>query len=156
MKTVQVSIAGRDYIVAPLPIVKNREWRKQFEKPIKDAIKLLSEIADFAEKEADKKYEDGVAMIGDIGKAISGSLSPVVDHLLGSADTIVDAVFQYAPAMKEDREYIEENGYDDEIVKCFLSILTLAFPFGPALRSLMNLGREDAQTEKSSADPSSE
>lgn len=152
MKTVQITVAGRDYTVAPLPIIKNREWRKQFEKPIQDAVKLLSEIAGYA----DKEYEDGGAMIGDIGKAISGSLSPVIDHLLGSADTIVEAVFDYAPTMAEDREYIEENGYDEEIVKGFLTILSLAFPFGPALQGLMRLGREEPQTEKSSADPSSE
>ena len=157
MKTINVTVAGRDYIITPLPIRKNREWRKQFDEPINDAANLLTEIGSYA----DKEFEDGKAMIGQIGKAVSGSLSPVINHLLGSADTITDAVFDYSPAMQEDREYIEENGFDTEIVAAFLSILSLAFPFGQAIQGLMALGKEEngqkeQQTEANSASQSSE
>jgi len=95
-------------------------------------------------------------MIGSIGKAVSGKLPTVINHLLGSADMITEAVFDYSPAMKKDRKYIEEKGYDTELVSCFLSILGLAFPFGQAIQGLLKLGREEPQTEASSASPSSE
>ena len=162
MKTINVTVAGRDYIITPLPIRKNREWRKQFDKPINDAASLITEIGSYANTE----FEDGKAMVEQIGKAVSGgSLSPVVRHLLGSADTIINAVFDYSPAMQEDRKHIEENGFDDEIVSAFLSILSLAFPFGQAIKGLMALGKEEEkeengqkeqQTEVNSASQSSE
>lgn len=160
MKTVQVSIAGREYTITPLPIKKNRAWRKQFDAPIQDAADLLAEVGSYA----DGEFEDMSKMIGEIGKAVSGSLPTVIDHLLGSADTITDAVFDYSPEMKKDKKHIEENGFDDEIVGCFISILGLAFPFGQAIRGLMELGKEkpkangqsEQQTEASSASPSSE
>ena len=152
MKTIQVSVAGRDYTVTPLPIKKNREWRQQFDAPIKDAANLLAEVGGYA----DQEFADASNMIGSIGKAVSGSLPTVIDHLLGSADMITEAVFDYSPALKKDRKYIEANGYDTELVSCFLSILGLAFPFGQAIQGLLKLGREEPQTEASSASPSSE
>lgn len=160
MKTVQVSVAGREYTITPLPIKKNREWRKQFEAPIQDAANLLSEVGSYA----DGEFEDMSKMIGEIGKAVSGSLPTVIDHLLGSADTITKAVFDYSPELKKDKEHIEENGFDQEIVSCFISILGLAFPFGQAIRGLMELGKErlkangqeEQPTEANSASESSE
>lgn len=152
MKTIQVSVAGRDYTITPLPIKKNREWRKQFDAPIQDAANLLAEVGGYA----DQEFVDASNMIGSIGKAVSGKLPTVINHLLGSADMIVEAVFDYSPAMKKDRKYIEENGYDEELVSCFLSILGLAFPFGQAIQGLLKLGQEERPTEASSASPSSE
>lgn len=160
MKTVQVSVAGREYTITPLPIKKNREWRKQFDAPIRDAANLLAEVGSYA----DGEFEDMKKMVTEIGAAVSGSLSAVVSHLLGSADLITEAVFNYSPAMKKDRKYIEENGFDTELVSCFISILGLSFPFGTAIRGLMDLGKEEPeangqkeqQTEASSASESSE
>lgn len=152
MKTVQVSIAGREYTITPLPIKRNREWRKQFDAPIQDAANLLAEVGGYA----DTEFEDTGKMIGSIGKAVSGKLPKVIDHLLKSADTITKAVFDYSPELKKDKKHIEENGFDEEIVSCFLSILGLAFPFGQAIQGLMKIGQPEQQTEASSATESLE
>lgn len=160
MKSIQVTVAEREYTITPLPIKRNREWRKRFDAPIRDAANLISEVGSYA----DTEFKDMKKMVGEIGKAVSGSLPAVVNHLLGSADTITEAVFDYSPAMQEDREYIEENGFDTEIVGCFISILGVAFPFGEAIRGLMELGEEkpktngleEEQTEANSASASSE
>ncbi len=152
MKTVQVSVAGREYAITPLPIKKNREWRKQFDAPIRDAANLLAEVGSYA----DTEFEDMKKMVGEIGKAVSGSLPNVINHLLGSADLITEAVFDYSPAMKKDKKHIEENGFDTELVSCFLAILGLAYPFGQAIEGLLKLGQVDSQTEASSASQSSE
>ena len=152
MKTIQVSVAGRDYTVTPLPIKKNREWRKQFEAPIQDAANLIAEVGGLSGGE----FEDGADMINKVLGSAAGNIANVVNHLLGSADMITDAVFDYSPTMKKDKKYIEENGYDSELVSCFLSFLGLAYPFGQAIQGLLKLGREEPQTEASSASPSSE
>jgi len=152
MKVVNVTIAGKDYVITPLPIRKNREWRKQFDAPIRDAASLLAEVGSYA----DKEYEDTGQMINAIGKAVSGKLAPVINHLLGSADLITEAVFEYSPELKKDRKRIENEGYDTEIVAAFMSLLGLAFPFGQAIQGLMKLGQEEQPTAQSSATPSSE
>jgi len=160
MKVVKVTIAGKEYAVTPLPIKKNREWRKQFDAPIRDAASLLAEVGSHAGVE----YEDASKMINSLGKAVSGKLAPVINHLLGSADLITEAVFDYSPELKKDRKRIENEGYDTEIVAAFMSILGLAFPFGQAIQGLMELGKENPKvsgqeeqpTVPSSASPSSE
>jgi hypothetical protein len=152
MKTVQVSVAGREYTITPLPIKKSSEWRKQFDAPIRDAANLFAEVGSYA----DGEFEDMSKMVGEIGKAVSGSLPTVINHLLGSADMITKAVFDYSPELKKDKKHIEENGFDQEIVSCFISILGLAFPFGQAIQGLMKLGQPEQQTQASSASQSSE
>jgi hypothetical protein len=152
MKTIQVAVAGREYTITPLPIKKNREWRKQFDAPIQDAANLLAEVGSYA----DGEFEDMSKMIGEIGKAVSGKLPDVINHLLGSADTITKAVFDYSPELKKDKKHIEENGFDDEIVGCFISILGLAFPFGQAIQGLMKIGQPEQQTQASSVSESLE
>ena len=117
MKTIQVSVAGRDYTITPLPIKKNREWRKQFEAPIQDAANLLAEVGGYA----DQEFADASNMIGSIGKAVSGKLPTVINHLLGSADMITDAVFDYSPAMKKDRKQLTSSVSYPFSSMCFLS-----------------------------------
>ena len=160
MKIVQIKIAGREYDVCPLPIKANREWRLQFQEPLQDAANLVAELGDFAGEEFDKPAD----LLNKILSGLSGNLSSVVKHLLGSADMITQAVFQYSPAINEDKEYIEEHGYDEELVAAFMQLLSLAFPFGSAIRGLMDLGKEepkangqeDQETDQNSALESSE
>ena len=152
MKTIQVTVAKREYTITPLPIRKNREWRKQFEAPIQAAANLVAEVG----SQASGEFEDGAALINKVLGVAADSIAPMVDHLLGSADLIVSAVFDYSPAMKKDKKWIEDNGLDEEMVSCFMSILGLAFPFGRAIEGLLKLGQEGQQTEASSASPSSE
>ena len=160
MKIIQIKIAGREYDVCPLPIKANREWRLQFQEPLQDAANLVAELGDFAGDEFDKPAD----LLNKVLSGVSGNLSSVVKHLLGSADMITEAVFQYSPVICKDREYIEEHGYDEELVAAFMQLLSLAFPFGRAIRGLMELGKEesktdgqkDQETDQSSASESSE
>ncbi len=152
MKTIELEIAGRKYTVTPLPIKQNREWRKRFEAPIADTANLLAQVGTYA----DTEFETTAVMVGEIGKVISGKLPKVIGHLIGMIDTISDAVFDYCPSMMDDRDYIEEHGFDDEMVSCFLRLLGMAFPFGPAVQGLIHLGREVQVTTQSSASESSE
>ncbi len=152
MKIIQIEIAGRTYDVSPLPIKANREWRKQFDAPLRTAVDFAAEIGTFTANE----FEDSKTMIATIGKALSGRLSEVANILLGSADMIVEAVFQYSPAIAKDRKHIEENGFDEELVAAFMKLLALAFPFGRAIQGLMKLGQGEQLTEANSATESLE
>ena len=152
MKIIQIEIAGRTYDVSPLPIKANREWRKQFEVPLRTAMEFVSELGTFTADD----FEDSKTMIATIGKAVSGRLSEVANILLGSADLIVEAVFQYSPAIAADRKHIEESGFDDELVAAFMKLLALAFPFGQAIQGLMKIGQTEQSTEVNSVSESLE
>jgi hypothetical protein len=145
VKTVEVTIAGRSYTVTPLPIRRNREWRSQFEPILQDISAFVSDLGSYAGEE----FTDAPDMINRLGKVLSGRLPALTQYLLSSLDLITVAVFDYSPEIAEDREYLEENGYDHEIVAAFLQVLQLAFPFGPAVRVLTATGQKSGQKEPS-------
>lgn len=151
MRTVDVEIAGREYTIKALPIRQNREWRKKYEEPLQDVVKFVTEAAGYM----DVEWEDERAMVSKLGGLMKDQLQIVAAHLLNSADLIVSACFDYSAVLREDRKFIEENGYDEEMVHVFIAILEVAFPFGPLVGVLRERGRQASSTEPSSADQSS-
>lgn len=73
-----------------------------------------------------------------------GSIADLMDKigglLAGSIDTVADMLFDFSPALAEDRERIEAEGYDDEIIAAFVEVLKLLYPFGQ-LATLFPNGR---------------
>lgn len=150
MRFVTVELADRSYEVTPLPIKRNREWRSQFDGILQDVVDFVAELGSYAGQE----YEDAPDMINKLGQAVSGSLPGMANHLVAAPDLISEAVFQYSPEIAADREYIETNAYEDEMVAAFLKILSLAYPFGQAVQGLLQLGRMDQLTDPNSVSQS--
>jgi hypothetical protein len=113
-KSVTVTLAGQQYTVQELPSRRNAEWRA--------------------------KLDETLAGVSDaLGKSMKLSgLQDVVDAvralLLGGIGTVMDLLCEYAPEVDADRERIEAEVYDSEIVTAFTEVCTLAFPFGSLLR----------------------
>lgn len=152
MKTITVKIAEVEYTITPLPILASREWRKQFDSLILSATGLLTQVGSMV----DKEFETPSEMVSVIGTMVAGNLSEVVGHLVGSADIISQAVFSYSETLRKDKERIEAEGYDEELVTAFIQILSLAFPFGSLLQTLMKAGPELQEMVQSSASASLE
>lgn len=155
MNTVEITVAERTYTVTPLPIRKNREWRSRFDPILKDLSGFVGELATYAGED----FVDAPNMINRLAQGLSGHIPMVTSYLVQSLDMIADAVFDYAPEMAKDREYIEANGYDEELVGAFVRLLPLAYPFGPAVQGLVNRipsGPTEPLTEQNSPTASSE
>ena len=59
--------------------------------------------------------------------------------LLNSIDTIYELMFAYSAELEKDRERIEAEAYDSDIMEAFTAILSLAFPFGAMAGRVMSL-----------------
>ena len=65
------------------------------------------------------------------GRAIIGKLvANAVFKLGGSIEDIREMVFNYIPALQEDRDYALDNGLDSEFLAAFVQVVKLAYPFG--------------------------
>lgn len=132
-KEVKVSMGGRNYTVTALPIIKSKEWREALAIPFSTLTQALT-MAQTTEL-------DNLAGIGDIVNRLSGTL-------LGSVDLMLDLMFSYSPELAKDREWIENNAYDEEALQAFGEVLKLAFPFGILLELVT--GRMGAKTSLNS------
>lgn len=116
-RQVEVTLGGRKYTVVAPPIRQSKAWREKLAIPFA-SLTIALETA--ATAELDVRH---LASISDLVKRFSGVL-------IGSIDTMLDLLFEYSPALASDREWIEENAYDDEALEAFTAILSLAYPLG--------------------------
>lgn len=133
---ITVTLGERQYTIDKLPIRQSKHWRQSLAEPFGEISQTL-ETASLVE----------VDQLGDI----AGLVRRAAGVLLGSVDKMLDLLFAYSSALAADREYIEENAYDDEALAAFVEVLKLAYP----LEQLMYLirGRTVNKTSLNSLSP---
>ena len=138
-KSVTVTLAGREYVVAELPFRANVEWRKRLTGMAEDLTTLLEAPG----------LEFTPATIGAI-------LRQVADLLLRAPDMLVEMLYAYSPEIAADAERIGSEAYESELLGAFIEVLKLGYPFGSQLQSLAGLliGSAGAPMSPSLPDPS--
>jgi hypothetical protein len=150
MKSKDVTLAGRTYTIESLKFRAERAWRKKYDAPIGNLINAISNIKEMSGKEFAKAND----LIKEIGTVLLAHANDLIKALLESPDTLLDAICDYSPVLAVDRDFIEENAYQDEIARVFIEVLQIAYPFGSLLGLLTNLGSLEKQTTPNSHEPS--
>jgi len=133
MDRVKVTLGGRDYEIEPLRYKKSQAWRRQLSEKIDGIANVFSTVI---ELEIDSAED--IALIVTEAKSV----------LLDSMEDVFDLLMEYSPDLKKDREFIEEQAYDQEIVDAFIEVVKLAFPFIEPLRKLSLIGLDTQKTSK--------
>lgn len=120
MRQAKVTLGGREYTLSTPPIRRSKEWRHKLARPFGDLAKAIELAGSVELSVAD------IPNIGDLVKRFAGTL-------IGSVDTMLDLLFDYSPALAADREWIEENAYDEEALEAFTEALKLAYPLDTIL-----------------------
>jgi len=125
-KSVTVTLGGRSYEIAALPIRESAAWRRRLAGP-------------FAELTAALQGASGIELtrLGDL----AGLVQTLSGTILGSVDLLLELLFAYAPALVLDRERIETSAFDEEALVALVEVLKLAYPFG-ALTALVSGARK--------------
>lgn len=135
---VTVTLAEQQYLIKELPSRKNMEWRQAISEPFGELVDALTN--------APSLEVDNAAGLAQIGQLVR----MVTSRVVGSIDLMREALFDYSPALDGDRERIENEGYDSEIVAAFTQVLRLAFPFGQmidlASQAIAKAGQQQRQT----------
>lgn len=115
MRTERVTLGGREYMMAELPLRKNAAWRQQLGAELEQWGNLLGQT-----NEVDLNNLSGVLPV----------LRRAGDMVLQSPERIAELVFAYCSDIAADRETILDNAYESELVEAFSACVKLAFPFG--------------------------
>jgi hypothetical protein len=138
MRTETVAIGDKQYTIQEKKRKANAQWRLLFQAQ-------FTEVADLIE---------GLPNTDLTPEAIGGLLNQIVTRVGGSVDMLAEMVFAYSPELNEDREAIEEEAYDSEIMSAFTAVLKLAYPFGSVVETLSGLaalGRTDKPKQQNSS-----
>lgn len=118
MRRTTVTLGGQNYEVTEMRSRDNAAWRKKVENVVEHVAGLISDAPDV-------KLTDG--------NAVARLVRDVAGGLVKSPDTLREMLLEYSPALSGDRERIEAEAYDSEIIDAFWCVLELAFPFGGLL-----------------------
>jgi hypothetical protein len=136
--SVTVTLAERQYVIKELPRRKNMAWRQALKEPFGDLVDALTNAPAL---EIDSTAE--LQQLADLVRTLTS-------RVIGSIDLMCELLFDYSPSLAEDRDRIEEEGYDSEIVGAFAQVLQLAFPFGQiinlAARAIKKAGQQAQRT----------
>ncbi|MBK8987386.1 MAG: hypothetical protein IPM39_15135 [Chloroflexi bacterium] len=138
MKTAVVAIAEKPYTIREPKRKANAKWRQRFQAEFSDVAALI----------------EGLPRTEMTPEALGGLLHQIIGKVGGSVDILAELVFDYSPELAADRETIEEEAYDSEIMAAFTAVLKLAYPFGSVLETmngLVALGQKAKPTLPSSS-----
>ena len=147
-RTTTVKLGAKSYRVTELPRNQNRAWLAGL-KSLTD--NLMTQVQGISGEE-----------ITD-WDSLKGKASGIVNSVVGlvSTDTMLERMYDYSPALRAEKQAIEESDelYDSEIVDALLGVLALATPFGGLWKqatSLLSRGANALQTGTNSQGPSGE
>ena len=112
------------YELRPLPLRQAREFRKRLLTPVNELAGMIGQI---------EQVE--VANLQAIGEVIRS----VGQAALRSIDQAAELVFAYSPEIAADRERIENEAFDEEIITAFTEVLAQLYPFGQLRKVLTGL-----------------
>ena len=137
MKSITVTLGDQSYMVNELPTRKNAEWRRDMAVRLRPVAQVLEQLPNMNLPTSTADLAGGqVSLI-----SLTEALRPVGNLLLNGMDDMIALIMAYSPQIAADRERIENEAYDSEILGAFTAILGLAYPFGSIVTSLERLGQ---------------
>ncbi|KKM85970.1 hypothetical protein LCGC14_1283770 [marine sediment metagenome] len=128
----EIEFSTKKFTIAPLPIRKSREWREKFIAQLDTVLSIVDDVQGVSTIE----LTDGFSL---------DSLMPFIEKikvfLLTSTDILLDLIYDFSPAIKKEKEWIEDHATDPEVFSVFLEVLKMAYPFGNILGNLRTLGQ---------------
>lgn len=122
-----ITLGGRAYTVAVATMKRSREWREKFQHELLTIVGGAKAIGT-----VQLAADDGTVDFGRIVAAVQ-TLSPIA---FGMFDRAAEMVFAYDGQLDNDRDWIEENATDEEMLTALWQVVQLAFPFGAIIERL--------------------
>ena len=134
-KTVTITLGGKTYEISEAPLRKNAQWRAGLNA-------MLSEVGGLMESATSLELNN----VGDLLDVVR----QIQNVLLAAPDRLTAMLFDYAPVLAADRERIEAEVYESELIAAFVEVLKLAYPFGSLINLATGLAaKASAQTSTS-------
>jgi len=111
IRTVRGLLGEREYTIREAGFAASKVWKKRLMAEVKPLFNTFSDAPNMT-------FETPADLM---------NLFPLVESIfVDGIETIFDLLLEYSPALKEDREYIEANATDHQIVSLFREVILLS------------------------------
>lgn len=114
-RVIVMELGDRTYEVPVAPLTQAKAWRAKLREPL-DRIMKTVEQASTVE----------IRTVGDLLRMGE----QIIPALLDAPDLLLDLLRAYAPVLRAEQAYLDENAVDEQVVDAFVSVLKVAFPLG--------------------------
>jgi hypothetical protein len=143
VKETEIILGEKTYRITQLPLRANVKWQRKVAeqaRPILAAVPSLMTalgpvLQSFAPQNATRSVLDAIN-----DQTLPALLDTGSNLLLGAIDAMpvmLDLIYEFDPALGLDREAIEANVTEEEVIAAFVAIVKLSFPFGAKLGDLV-------------------
>lgn len=158
MEKIEITLAGQTYLVGKLPYGRSKQWREKHGKVVEELLAGLSDFMPLLEQL--ENIDDWKQLpLPELLGIVVNRFDVVSKLLLDAPDLAFEALCDYSEEIKKDKERIEEEAFDDELVGGFLEVLKIIYPLATMLVDLAGgeaTGRAEDETEKKSHSPNGE
>lgn len=127
-KQVKVKLGGKEYMLTEKTMGVTLKWREALRQ---SSVMRLFESLDGALAQLVNAVE-GSNSGGNLnliaGINIATIAPAIMRGLAGSVDGVIELLFDYSPELAADREWLNDNAYDEEAIAAFVEVLKLNFP----------------------------
>jgi hypothetical protein len=128
-KTSKVTLGGREYILTEKVMGVSRRWREQLrQSSVMQIFNSLDDAITQIVAAASGIQDDNGRVNVAAGISLATIAPAIVRGLTNSIDDVIDLLFDYAPELKADEAWLDENAYNEELIMAFLEVLKLNFP----------------------------
>ena len=122
MKSVTITLDGKEHIVQELRHRENRKWRAEFKKILEGFTAHLDKFGDVSTANMPELVD---------------ALNVLIGYGVGSFDVACELLVLYDPELT----HVMDDVYDSEVLDAFKEVLSLAFPFGNLPQELRQIGQ---------------
>lgn len=121
-----IRLGNRDFEIQSASYLRAKPWKKRFVEEIKPLFESLGELKDM-------QFDSPADLL---------KIFPMVEMLfLEAIDKVFEMLISYSPILEAEREYIENNATDKQILIGFQEALKLADPFEMIQLASRKIGR---------------
>jgi hypothetical protein len=159
MRSTTVTLAGVGYTVTQPPLRKNVAWQRKVAEQLKVLLTalpgLLTSLGPLL-KTGDVKAGDLGGILGlltsDNLPALTDAGGDVLIKITDAIPVMLDLLYEFSPALAAEKDHIEAEVGEDEVVLAFVELVKLSLPFGDRMATaLKGLLETNNQTGSPSA-----
>jgi hypothetical protein len=152
MKSTEIVLGEKSYTVTPPPLRLNITWQRHVAtqaKPLLAAIPgLMAALAPIIKQAATATADKDAPATSWLDRITDETLPALLDSgsglLIGVLDALpvlLDLIYEFDPALNLDKEHIEANATEEELLAAFVALVKLSFPFGTKWGDLLKAGQ---------------
>jgi hypothetical protein len=138
MRSIVVTLGEKPYTVTQLPLRQNAAWQRKVAENAKPLLAAMPSLLSALGPVIQQTGNGWLSALNDqTMPALLDSGSGVLLGVIDAMPVMLDLLYEFDPALNLDKQHIEDEATEEEVIAAFVDIVKMSFPFGSRLGDLL-------------------